>query len=136
MTARGIVERRTRRDVIRVEKPEQVVIDKLPPPVTFPPDAARPCDAGIALPELVREVKPEYTQAAMRALLQGKVFLEAIVSADGSVAGSRVLHGFDVDRGLHAEAISAVNKWRFKPGTASGRPVPVIVTIEMLFTLK
>lgn len=84
----------------------------------------------------MREVKPEYTQAAMRALLQGKVFLEAIVSADGSVAGSRVLHGFDVDHGLHAEAISAVNKWRFKPGTASGRPVPVIVTIEMLFTLK
>lgn len=46
----------------------------------------------------------------------------------------------DLDKPYWSDAvgilISAVNKWRFKPGTASGRPVPVIVTIEMLFTLK
>jgi TonB family protein len=37
---------------------------------------------------------------------------------------------------LNEQAILALKKWRFEPATLKGQPVPVIVTIEMTFTLK
>ncbi|PYQ93305.1 MAG: energy transducer TonB, partial [Acidobacteria bacterium] len=34
------------------------------------------------------------------------------------------------------EAIKAAREWKFKPGTRLGQPVPVLVTIELTFTLR
>jgi len=41
-----------------------------------------------------------------------------------------------LDAGLDQEAIKAVKQWRFEPGTKDGKPVPVLMTIEMTFTLR
>ncbi len=41
--------------------------------------------AGITLPRVLKEVKPAYTADAMRAKVQGSVWLECIVMPDGSV---------------------------------------------------
>jgi TonB family protein len=38
-------------------------------------------------------------------------------------------------RDLDAEAIIAARKWKFQPGTFRGQAAPVVVTIEMTFTL-
>jgi outer membrane biosynthesis protein TonB len=38
--------------------------------------------------------------------------------------------------GLDQEAVDAVKLWRFNPGRLGGRPVPVIVDIELTFTLR
>jgi TonB family protein len=38
--------------------------------------------------------------------------------------------------GLDAAAIEAVKQWRFTPGLVNGKPAPVIVQVEMTFTLR
>ena len=92
--------------------------------------------AGITLPSVLREVKPAYTADAMRAKVQGSVWLECIVMPDGSVGEVRVTRSLDPIFGLDQEAIKAAKMWRFKPGMRQGEPVPVIITIELTFTLR
>jgi len=41
-----------------------------------------------------------------------------------------------LDFRLDAQAVAAAKKWRFKPGTREGRPVPALVSIEMSFYLR
>jgi periplasmic protein TonB len=91
---------------------------------------------GVTLPRLIREVKPNYTPEAMRAKIQGIVFLEAVVMENGSVGQVRVLRSLDSTFGLDLEAERTVKKWVFAPGTRLGQPVPVVIEIEMSFTLR
>jgi TonB family protein len=92
--------------------------------------------AGITLPRVLREVKPQYTADAMRAKVQGSVWLECIVMPDGSVGEVKVTKSLDPIFGLDQEAIKAARNWRFSPGMRQGQPVPVIITIELTFTLR
>jgi protein TonB len=104
--------------------------------------------SGITNPVLIREVKPNYTAEAMRAKLQGMVEMTAIVLPDGTVDPSRirVTRSLDSTFGLDQQAIIAVKQWRFRPGTCArregcsgipfGQPVPVIVSVELTFTLR
>jgi protein TonB len=92
--------------------------------------------AGISLPTVLREVKPAYTADAMRAKVQGSVWLECIVMPDGSVGEVKVTRSLDPIFGLDQEAIKAAKNWRFRPGMRQGEPVPVIITIELTFTLR
>ena len=91
---------------------------------------------GVTLPLLVREVKPAYTSDAMRAKIQGTVLLQCVVRPDGSVSDIQVLRSLDPNFGLDQEAIKAARQWRFRPGMRMGEPVPVLVTIELTFTLR
>jgi periplasmic protein TonB len=91
---------------------------------------------GVETPRLLREVKPQYTAQAMRAKIQGEVLLECIVQPDGSIGNIRVVRSLDSAFGLDQEAIKAARQWRFQPGTKEGRPVPVLVTIAIAFTLR
>lgn len=92
--------------------------------------------SGITLPTVLREVKPAYTADAMRAKVQGSVWLECIVMPDGSVGEVKVTRSLDPIFGLDQEAIKAAKMWRFRPGMRQGEPVPVIITIELTFTLR
>jgi TonB family protein len=91
---------------------------------------------GVTTPELLQEVKPAYTAEAMRAKVQGSVYLECVVRQDGSTGDCRVVRSLDPTFGLDQEAIRAARQWRFRPGTRLGQPVPVLVTIELMFTLR
>ena len=42
----------------------------------------------------------------------------------------------DEKYGLDAQAVTAMKKWRFKPGTKDGKPVAVEVMVEMSFKLR
>jgi protein TonB len=92
--------------------------------------------SGVTSPQLVTQVKPQYTTDAMRAKIQGKVLLEVVVMPDGRAGDIRVLRSLDRTFGLDEEAIKAMRQWRFRPGTREGQPVPVLVTVEMEFTLR
>jgi protein TonB len=91
---------------------------------------------GVLSPKLLREVKPGYTSEAMRAKIQGVVLMEAVVMPDGSIGNVRITRSLDPTFGLDQEAIKTVRKWQFAPGTRFGQPVPVMVEIEMTFTLR
>ena len=91
---------------------------------------------GVTLPQVVREVKPEYTQEAKDAHIEGSVVVETIVQKDGNVGDVKIVRSLDPTYGLDKEALKAAKQWKFKPGTKNGEPVPVRISIELTFTLK
>jgi protein TonB len=91
---------------------------------------------GLVLPRSLVQVKPDYTDAALHAKLQGVVGLEAVVLADGSVGEVKIVRSLDPIFGLDQSAIRAVRAWKFVPAMRNGRPVPIIVSIELSFVLR
>jgi protein TonB len=73
---------------------------------------------------------------AMRAKIQGSVLIEVLVHPDGGVSDVHVVRSLDPTFGLDQQAVAAARKWRFAPGTRAGEPVPVRMTIELVFTLR
>jgi len=90
----------------------------------------------VTTPVVLREVKPQYTSDAMRAKVQGAVWLECVVRADGTVGEVKVIRSLDSTFGLDLEAMKAARQWRFRPGTRMGEPVNVLVIIQLDFTLR
>lgn len=91
---------------------------------------------GVTSPVLIDEKKPNYTSEAMRARIQGTVTMEAVVLPNGSVGDVHVVRSLDSQFGLDKEAVATIKKWRFKPGLRLGQPVPVLIVVEMSFTLR
>ena len=91
---------------------------------------------GVSLPVVVKEVRPEYTQAAKDARIEGTVLLECVVLENGTIGDISVARSLDSVLGLDQEAVKATKQWQFKPGTKDGKPVAVRVQLEMTFTLK
>jgi TonB family protein len=100
-----------------------------------PAGVFRSGDQGVTAPRLLRDVKPQYTADSMRALIQGAVILNVVVKTDGTVGDVFVLQSLDRLNGLDEQAIRAARAWQFAPGTRNGEPVPVLVSIELTFTL-
>jgi TonB family protein len=90
--------------------------------------------SGITAPELLSEVKPDYTEDARRRNLEGEVVLEIVVRRDGSVGNIRLLQG--LGGGLDQRAIEAVRRWRFAPARRHGTPVDVLVEVAVEFKLR
>jgi TonB family protein len=65
---------------------------------------------------------------------QGSVEVQAVVDVDGTVNQARIVRSLHPE--LDEQAILAVKQWRFAPGTMNGQPVPVLVEIELTFTLR
>jgi len=93
-------------------------------------------DPGVTLPKVVSEVKPQYTPEAMQARIEGTVFIKAVVRTDGTPADIEISESLDTEYGLDKQAVTALSQWRFEPGLKDGKPVPVLVTVEMRFRLK
>ena len=55
-------------------------------------------DDHIKPPVVSKRVNPSYTAAAMRAKIQGKVIMQAVVQADGTVSDVRVTRSLDRKR--------------------------------------
>jgi TonB family protein len=72
-------------------------------------------------PEPLVRPEIEYTTAARAAGIEGRLVLRLIVAADGGVGQAEVLRG--VDPGLDAAAVATVERWRFRPSQACGKPV-------------
>jgi protein TonB len=88
------------------------------------------------MPRVVSEVKPDYTPEAKQQRIQGIVELSVVVKDDGTVGDVKVTRSLDDKYGLDEQAVTAMKKWRFKPGTKDGKPVAVEVTVEMAFKLR
>ena len=91
---------------------------------------------GGSLPTVVKQVKPNYTEAAKAARIEGDVVMKVVVLADGSVGDVTVTKSLDSVNGLDGQAVDAMKQWQFKPGEKDGQPVAVQVAVEMRFTLK
>ncbi|MCC7186472.1 MAG: energy transducer TonB [Acidobacteria bacterium] len=90
--------------------------------------------SGIEPPQLLREVRPIYTDDARRRAIEGEVVMEIVVRRDGSVGDVRVLQ--TLGSGLEQRAIAAVRQWKFSPARRMGSAVDVMVEVAVGFTLR
>ena len=85
------------------------------------------------LPRAIKTPKPEYTAEAMRARIEGKVVIEALVDEQGRVVDARVTTSLPL---LDETALATAKQWEFTPTLLNGEPVPVLVMIELEFHLR
>lgn len=83
---------------------------------------------------LLAAVKPLYPTELKRAGVAGTVRVEAIISKDGMLTGTRVIGS--PDAGLTQAVTDALNQWRFRPSTLDGQPIEVLTTIDVNYSLN
>jgi TonB family protein len=93
--------------------------DKNPPPCVDKPPIA------------THNPPPKYSKEAEDAKIEGVVVVQGVVGTDGRLHEVKVARALGY--GLDEEAIKCVEKWRFKPGKSSGKPVPVVIDVEVRF---
>jgi protein TonB len=89
---------------------------------------------GVSAPVVVHRIDPEYSEEARKARFEGTVLLAAIVRRDGRVEVLNLLRSLGF--GLDQNAIDALRKWRFRPGTKDGQAVDVRLNIEVSFHIR
>jgi len=137
----------------QTERPQRLPVERVPerpappsepaagrllaPPetATLPPGVSLP-GSGVTMPRVLHQVEPTYTTDAIRMRVEGTVVLQAVVRTHGVPADVSVVRSLDQRFGLDQQAIAAVRQWRFAPGERNGRPVPVLVHVEIPFSLK
>ena len=87
----------------------------------------------VSAPVLIRHIRPDYTNEALVARIQGTVELEAVVLANGTLGRITVIKSLHPS--LDQQAIVAARKWLFQPGRQNGTAVDVIVTLILEFKL-
>ena len=90
--------------------------------------------SGITPPQILKEVKADYTEDARRRGVEGEVVLEIVVRRDGSVGDVKLLNG--LPSGLNERAIAAVRQWRWAPARRLGQAVDVVVEVAVEFKLR
>lgn len=75
-----------------------------------------------------------YPEIAVKAGIQGKVFVETVIGKDGNPEEINVLKG--IGAGCDESAVEAIRKTKFLPGKQRGKPVRVILVIPISFVLN
>ena len=89
--------------------------------------------SGISAPQLTKQVRPIYTEEALKRKVEGVVLLEVIILKEGKVGDVRVLQG--LSSGLNQQAIACVRQWLFLPGKFKGKPVDVVGEVAVEFSI-
>jgi TonB family protein len=87
--------------------------------------------AELVPPAIVLKADPAYPADLMRQHVEGTVTLYAIIHADGSVGGVRVLEGVDSRLDHYAEA--ALQECKFRPATRNGAAVELEAVVQIPF---
>lgn len=85
-------------------------------------------------PALLESVEPRYTAEAIKAGIQGRVILSMTVCSDGLARDIVVEQG--IGHGLDANAVRAIEQWRFHPAQRDGAPVAVRARVAVNFRLR
>ena len=88
---------------------------------------------GVTVPRIISRVAAPYTDEARAAKLEGKIVLFIEITSAGVVENVLVLRS--MGKGMDESAVRAIKQWKFGPATKDGRPVAVMTTVEMNFSL-
>lgn len=84
-------------------------------------------------PKPLRQNRPVYPRDMRQADIEGNVWLEFVVNADGSTRDIRVLKS--TNHAFNDAARRAVRQWLFQPGEKDGHPVNSRVRMQMPFRI-
>jgi TonB family protein len=85
----------------------------------------------VVVPVAKKQTEAKFTKAAKAADVDGRVILSCTVGIDGRAHDINVVHSLGY--GLDENAIKALGKWKFKPATLNGKPIPWNLTVETEF---
>lgn len=103
-----------------------------PQTTTPPPKVSTEYDQA---PRFLKQVDPEYPEAALRARIEGSVVLEFTIGIDGKATDIKVTKEEPKGFGFGEAAIEAMKKWRFTPAKKGGKSVPMRVRQTIRFSL-
>ncbi|MEZ5358575.1 MAG: energy transducer TonB [Candidatus Zixiibacteriota bacterium] len=87
------------------------------------------------MPECVKKVEPAYPAAAVKAGIEGDVYVQAYVDKTGKVLKANALKCSHKDVGFEEAAVKAAYGSEYKPATQGGDPVGVWVSYKVSFKL-
>ncbi len=85
----------------------------------------------VTAPVVAFQVDPSYPIDLLRAGVEGRVTLYAVIGSDGSVSQVRVLKG--VNQRLDQNACIALAHWRFRPAIKNGTPIDLEAVVQVPF---
>jgi TonB family protein len=88
---------------------------------------------GVTNPIPLVSPEAEFSDEARRNKYQGICMISVIVDSRGYPRNPRVVRSLGM--GLDEKALDAVQKYRFKPATKDGKPVAVMIGVEVDFRL-
>jgi periplasmic protein TonB len=80
------------------------------------------------------QARPQYPFEMRRAGIAGEVTVDFIVDSNGDVQNAYAVKSSQ--REFEAAAVTAVSKWKFKPGRKGGRNVNTHMQVPIVFTLN
>jgi TonB family protein len=116
----------------RVKVHLQILPEPRPPPPPAAPVAVEFDEATMVGPAVVYAPELEYTQEAIERGVQGQMSIRCVITHDGSVRNCRVLKGLPL---MNSSVVDALERRRYNPATAQGKPVDVYYTFNVRLTL-
>ncbi|MCU1285551.1 MAG: TonB-like protein [Acidobacteriales bacterium] len=88
---------------------------------------------GMKTPKPIKTPDPEYSEEARKSKYQGTSVLGIIVDRNGRVIEVHV--ATPAGHGLDEKAVEAVRQWTFEPAILDGKPVAMMLNVEVSFHL-
>jgi TonB family protein len=124
--------------------PDVTMLDELQPYCLPGGDRAYRVGRGISVPHVKHAPDPSYDEGARQAKLQGTTVLLAIITPEGTTSAISVQRPLGeglneklrpLGHALDQRAVEAVSKWKFEPAKFQGKPVAVVINVEVNFRL-
>jgi TonB family protein len=88
----------------------------------------------VSSPVPVEKVDPKYPPDLINEHVDGEVVLYAIIRKDGSVDSIQLVRKLDPQ--LDRNAVEALGRWKFRPGTRDGEPVDLEAVVHIPFRFR
>lgn len=95
-------------------------------------DAAVEFNDSMTAPAMLSGPAPEYTADALERRVEGAMQVRCVVTSEGEVRGCKVLKGLPF---MNAAVIEALERRKYKPALAKGKPVAVYYTFNLRLKL-
>jgi TonB family protein len=114
--------------------PGDIIIKEPPVELAGPEPGMNEWQSVEIFPQVVRSIKPDYPEIAIRSMIEGKVVVKVLVDKAGKVRKTAVT--FTDNEVFNQSALDAAGQYVFTPGMMSSGPVPVWVTLRFEFKLR
>ena len=84
-------------------------------------------------PVVKKRTNPHYPEVALKAGLEGKVWVKLWINVEGKVQAAEVIKSDNAV--FNGAAIEAARQWEFEPATIKGKPVAVWVSVPFAFKI-
>jgi protein TonB len=87
-------------------------------------------------PAIIGQILPAYPEIALRAGIEGSVWVKVLIDRDGYVRDALILRESGQNAGFEEAAIDAAKKSIWKPAISGGQPVAVWISYKVEFRLR